>query len=51
MKRVALLPRAFEDFSFWATEDRQILVKILDLVKYIQRNPFLGESEGGTAER
>jgi len=42
MKRVALLPKAFEDFSFWATEDKQVLLKILDLVKDIQRNPFLG---------
>lgn len=42
MKRIAILPEAFEHFSFWANENRQILIKILDLIKDIGRSHFNG---------
>ena len=42
MRKIALLPKAFNEFSFWVSEDRQVLIKILDLIKDIQRNPFSG---------
>lgn len=42
MRNVAFLPQAFADFTQWATEDRQIYAKIIDLIKDIQRQPFAG---------
>lgn len=42
MKKTAILPEAFEHFCFWASEDKKVLIKILDLIKDIQRNPFSG---------
>ena len=42
MKKTAILPEAFEHFCFWVREDKQVLIKILDLIKDIQRNPFSG---------
>ncbi|RIK37790.1 MAG: Txe/YoeB family addiction module toxin [Chloroflexi bacterium] len=42
MKRVGFFPKAFDDFSNWATEDKHIHQKIVVLIKDIQRNPFTG---------
>jgi toxin YoeB len=42
MKRVGFFPKAFDDFSNWATEDKRIHQKIIVLIKDIQRNPFTG---------
>ena len=42
MRTVKLIPKAFDEFSFWAEEDRRLLIKILDIIKDIQRNPFSG---------
>ncbi len=42
MKRVGFFPKAFDDFSNWATEDKRIHQKIVVLIKDIQRNPFTG---------
>ncbi len=42
MRNVAFLPQAFADFTQWATEDRKIYIKITDLIKDIQRQPFAG---------
>jgi toxin YoeB len=42
MRRVAFEAGAFEDFTAWATQDRQIYVKIVRLIKDIQRSPFIG---------
>lgn len=42
MKNVAFLPQAFVDFTQWATEDRKIYTRIIDLIKDIQRQPFTG---------
>ncbi len=42
MKKIAFLPKAFEDFNFWAKEDKKIYKKIVDLIKDIERSPFHG---------
>lgn len=42
MKKVAFEPEAFDQLSQWATEDKKIFKKILELIKDIQREPFSG---------
>ncbi len=42
MRAIKLIPKAFNEFSFWVEEDKQILIRILNLIKDIQRNPFSG---------
>jgi toxin YoeB len=42
MKRVAFEPEAFEQLGQWATEDKKIFKKILQLIKDIQRDSFSG---------
>lgn len=42
MRRVAFLPAAFEDFSWWAREDKKVHARIVKLIKDIQRSPFSG---------
>ncbi|MEH2121547.1 Txe/YoeB family addiction module toxin [Nostoc sp.] len=42
MKKVAFEPEAFEQLGQWATEDKKIFKKILELIKDIQRDPFAG---------
>jgi toxin YoeB len=42
MRRVVFLPKAFESFISWATEDKQLYKKIVTLIKDIQHTPFSG---------
>lgn len=42
MENIMLLPKSFDDLRYWAEEDKQILLKIFELMKDIQRNPFSG---------
>ena len=42
MKRVIFEGGAFEDFAGWTGQDRRIYVKIVHLIKDIQRSPFSG---------
>jgi toxin YoeB len=42
MRKIAFLPTAFEDFNWWATEDRRIYARIVRLIKDIERSPFSG---------
>jgi len=42
MRRIAFLPKAFEDFNFWAMEDKKIYNRIITLIKDIGRQPFQG---------
>ncbi len=43
MKRLILFEAdAFEDFNEWAKSDRKIYNKIAELIKDIERNPYLG---------
>jgi toxin YoeB len=38
MRDVAFVPKAFEDLSEWAAQDKKIYAKIVELIKDIQRN-------------
>jgi toxin YoeB len=40
--RIIFEPRAFDDFTNWATEDKKLYAKIVRLIKDIQRSPFTG---------
>ncbi len=42
MRKIAFLPKAFEDFNGWPGEDKKIYAKIVELVKDIDRQPFTG---------
>ena len=42
MEKIILLPKAFKEMTYWAEEDIRVLVKIFELIKDIQRNPFEG---------
>lgn len=42
MKKIAFLPRGFDEFNQWAKEDKKIYNKIVKLIKDIQRDPFSG---------
>lgn len=42
MKKVALLPDAFEQLNFWMREDRKIVKRIAELIRDIDRDPFSG---------
>lgn len=42
IKKVAFEPEAFEQLSLWATQDKKVFKKILELIKDIQREPFSG---------
>ena len=34
--------KGWEDFNYWITTDEDILIKIKDLIKHIQKDPFKG---------
>jgi len=42
MKKIAFLPKAFNDFNLWAAEDKKIYEKIVALIKDVDRHPFSG---------
>lgn len=42
MRKVAFEPSAFHDFTEWATLDKKIHQRIIDLIKDIARQPFSG---------
>ena len=42
MRRIVFEANAFEDFANWALLDKKVLVKIVALLRNIQRNPFGG---------
>lgn len=42
MKRVIFESNAFEDFTGWATEDKKVYAKIIELIRDIQRSAFTG---------
>ena len=42
MRRIVFLPKAFDDFTNWATEDKQVYRKLITLIQDVQRNPFSG---------
>jgi len=38
-------PAGFEDLSWWIEKDRKKAMRIVDLIKKIQRDPFRGTGE------
>ena len=42
MRGVAFLPKAFDDFYWWATQDKKIHARITELIRDIDRQPFSG---------
>ncbi|MDQ2745687.1 MAG: Txe/YoeB family addiction module toxin [Acidobacteriota bacterium] len=42
MEEVGFLPQAFDDMNYWAATDRNLLLKIFELIKDIKRSPFSG---------
>jgi toxin YoeB len=45
MRKVVFENQALEDFIAWASENKQNFKKIGDLLKEIQRTPFLGKGK------
>lgn len=42
MKSVEFDPNALEDLTWWVQQDRKTALRILKLIKEIQRTPFVG---------
>ena len=42
MRRICFLPRAFDDFVLWSSENQKIHARIVQLINDIQRNSFSG---------
>jgi toxin YoeB len=42
MKKIAFEGNAFQDFTEWATTDKKIYKRIVELIKDILRQPFTG---------
>lgn len=42
MKKIAFEGNAFQDFTEWATTDKKIYKRIVDLIKDILHQPFTG---------
>jgi len=42
MKQISFEGKAFEDFTNWATQDKKVYIKIITLIKDINRNSFIG---------
>ncbi|HEX9653812.1 MAG TPA: Txe/YoeB family addiction module toxin [bacterium] len=42
MRRVTFEGSAFQDFTEWATADKKIYQRIINLIKEIHRQPFSG---------
>jgi len=42
MKPIEFDPSAFEDLAWWVQQDRKTALRIIKLIKEIQRTPFTG---------
>ncbi|OGG46390.1 MAG: addiction module protein [Candidatus Handelsmanbacteria bacterium RIFCSPLOWO2_12_FULL_64_10] len=42
MKSLEFDPAAFEDLAFWVQQDRKTALRIVKLIREIQRDPFRG---------
>ena len=42
MRKISFEIKAFEEFTYWANNDKKIFKKILSLLKDTQKNPFSG---------
>lgn len=43
--RIVFTENSWEDYNSWITKDRKMLKKINELVKDIQRTPFVGKGK------
>jgi toxin YoeB len=50
MRRVIFEGSAFEDFTGWASQDKRIYAKIVELIRDIQRSPVYRAGQTGAAE-
>ncbi len=42
MRKVEFNPKAFEEFTEWASLDKKLFIRISELILHIQRSPFIG---------
>ena len=42
MRNLEFDPNGFEDLAWWVEKDRKKALKIIKLIKEIQKNPFMG---------
>lgn len=42
MRKLIFEAAAFDDFNAWASQDRKMYFRIVDLIRDIQRSPFTG---------
>ena len=42
MKPLEFDPTAFEDFAWWIERDRKVALRIIKLIRAVQRDPFQG---------
>ena len=42
MKELFFTPKAWEDYTYWQTKDKKILLRINSIIKDLKRNPFDG---------
>jgi len=45
VKNLEFDPIAFENFAWWIEQDRNRAIKIIKLIREIQRNPYSGRGE------
>ena len=45
MRSVTFLPAAFKDYMEWSGVNNEIFLKIYELIKEIQRDPFKGKGK------
>ncbi|MFT3742247.1 MAG: Txe/YoeB family addiction module toxin [Gammaproteobacteria bacterium] len=45
MNNLTFTPEAWEDYLFWQTYDKQLLHRINELIKEVQRTPFTGRGK------
>lgn len=43
--RIVFSKNSWEDYTSWVKEDKKMLQKINELIKYIERNPFDGKGK------
>jgi len=45
MSKISFSEHAWEEYTYWQTQDKKTLKKINGLLKEIQRSPFKGEGK------
>lgn len=50
MRSLEFDPLAFEDLEWWVEENRKKALKIINMIKEIQRDPYLRPRKAGKTE-